>query len=136
MDACYKSRSLEPKPADVTAYDRLRKQVRLNLTSEQFRSAYDLGGIMTVDQALELAYSVLDQQSLLKELDGNEDNLTSREREVLILLARGLTNEQISNELVVVVKTVEKHVANVLMKLGLKNRTEAAAWAIERNLVK
>jgi predicted ATPase/DNA-binding CsgD family transcriptional regulator len=136
MDACYKSRSLGPKPADVTAYDRLRKQVRLNLTSEQFQSAYDLGGIMTVDQALELASLVLDQHSLLKEPDGNADNLTSREREVLILLARGLTNEQISNELVIVVKTVEKHVANVLMKLGLKNRTEAAAWAIERNLVK
>jgi DNA-binding NarL/FixJ family response regulator len=47
-----------------------------------------------------------------------------------------MTNEQISKELVVVVKTVEKHVANVLMKLGLKNRTEAAAWVIERNLVK
>jgi predicted ATPase/DNA-binding CsgD family transcriptional regulator len=136
MDACYKSRSLKPKPADVAAYDRLRKQVRLNLTSEQFQSAYDLGGIMTVDQALELASLVLDQPSLLKEPQGNADNLTSREREVLILLARGLTNEQISNELVIVVKTVEKHVANVLMKLGLKNRTEAAAWAIERNLVK
>jgi DNA-binding NarL/FixJ family response regulator len=91
---------------------------------------------MSVDQALELAYLVLDQHSLLKEHDNQAGKLTSREREVLILLARGLTNEQISNELVVVVKTVEKHVANVLMKLGLKNRTEAAAWAMAANLDK
>ncbi len=136
MDACYKSRSLKPKPADVTAYDRLQKQVRFNLTQEQFRSAYDVGGIMTVDDALKLAYLVLDQHSSLKEQDNTADNLTSREREVLILLARGLTNEQISNELVVVIKTVEKHVANILMKLRLKNRTEAAAWAIENELTK
>lgn len=65
-----------------------------------------------------------------------DSSLTLREREVLILLAQGMTNEQISKELVVVIKTVEKHVANILMKLGLKNRTEAAAWAIEKKLVK
>jgi predicted ATPase/DNA-binding CsgD family transcriptional regulator len=134
VDACYKSRSLKPKPADETAYDRLQKQVRFNLTSEQFQSAYDLGRIMAVDQALELAYLVMDEYSLLKEQDNHAENLTSREREVLILLARGLTNEQISKELVIVIKTVEKHVANILMKLAVKNRTEAAAWAMENEI--
>jgi NarL family two-component system response regulator LiaR len=81
-----------------------------------------------------LAYLVLDEYSLLKEQDNHAENLTSREREVLILLARGLTNEQISKELVIVIKTVEKHVANILMKLAVKNRTEAAAWAMENEI--
>ena len=61
--------------------------------------------------------------------------LTSRERDVLLLLAHGKSNDEIAAELVVVKKTVEKHVSNVLGKLGVKNRTEAAAWALARGLV-
>jgi NarL family two-component system response regulator LiaR len=57
-----------------------------------------------------------------------------REREVLILLAKGRSNAEISQELVVVEKTVEKHVANILRKLAVKNRTEAAAWAVEHGI--
>ena len=59
---------------------------------------------------------------------------TNRELDVLRLLAQGKTNEEISTELVVVLKTVEKHIANIFRKLGAKNRTEAAAWAIENGL--
>jgi predicted ATPase/DNA-binding CsgD family transcriptional regulator len=59
------------------------------------------------------------------------DLLTEREAETLRLLARGKTNQQISQELFVTLKTVEKHVANILRKLGVKNRTEAASWMLE-----
>jgi predicted ATPase/DNA-binding CsgD family transcriptional regulator len=53
--------------------------------------------------------------------------LTRREREVALLIARGLTNEEIAAELVIGLKTVEMHVSNVLGKLGCRNRTEVAA---------
>lgn len=54
---------------------------------------------------------------------------TRREREVLPLLARGLTNPQIASELSISERTVEVHVANILGKLGYGTRTQVAAWA-------
>ena len=58
-------------------------------------------------------------------------SLTEREREVLRLLARGRAYRDIAEELVVSAKTVETHVRNVLHKLQVTNRHEAARWAME-----
>lgn len=65
----------------------------------------------------------------------NTDSLTEREREVLRLLAQGLSNQEISNTLQIHVKTVEKHIANIFSKLGVASRVEAAAWAFRHALV-
>jgi DNA-binding CsgD family transcriptional regulator len=61
--------------------------------------------------------------------------LTPREREVAALLARGLTNREIAETLVVGERTAEMHVSNVLGKLGVRSRAQAAVWATERGLV-
>jgi len=62
--------------------------------------------------------------------DVNPSALTSREREVLELLAQGLTNKDIAQTLVLSVRTVEAHLRNVYGKLGVGSRTEAALWAV------
>jgi two-component system, NarL family, sensor kinase len=61
-------------------------------------------------------------------------DLTPKEREVLALIAKGLTNKAIAKELEVAEKTVKTHVSSVLSKLNLKTRTTAALWAKEHGL--
>jgi DNA-binding NarL/FixJ family response regulator len=57
--------------------------------------------------------------------------LSAREREVLGLVARGYTNQQIARQLLISVSTVKKHVRNVISKLGVSDRTQAAVRAVE-----
>ncbi|HEY7136680.1 MAG TPA: response regulator transcription factor [Acidimicrobiia bacterium] len=68
-------------------------------------------------------------------VDPDLDLLTTREREVLRLIARGYSYKEIARELAISPKTVETHVSAVLRKLQLSNRHELTVWAIDRRLV-
>ena len=61
--------------------------------------------------------------------------LTSREREVMQLIARGYTYREVASELFISIKTVETHVSHVLRKLQLSNRGELALWAAHQRIV-
>jgi DNA-binding NarL/FixJ family response regulator len=68
---------------------------------------------------------------------GNEVDvpLTKRENEVLKQLAFGLTNKEIAQSLGISYETVKEHVQHILRKIGVSDRTQAAVWAVRKNLV-
>lgn len=66
---------------------------------------------------------------------GAHATLTAREREVLLLVAQGKSNHEIAVSLTISERTARTHVSNVLLKLGLSSRTQAALWAIREGLV-
>jgi DNA-binding NarL/FixJ family response regulator len=87
-----------------------------------------------------LAARLLDEFAKLaqnvREGPSEVEKLTSREREVLELVARGASNKEIANELVIAENTVKVHLRNILDKLHLRNRQQAAAFAVQEGLVR
>lgn len=67
--------------------------------------------------------------------DSELDRLSTREQEVMRLIARGYTYKEVAAELFISVKTVETHVSSVLRKLQLSNRNELTLWAADRHIV-
>ncbi len=87
-----------------------------------------------LDSFRELPPAATVQASNRPGLDPDLDVLTTREVEVLTLIARGYTYREAAGELFVSVRTIETHVSAVLRKLQLSNRRELARWAQARNL--
>ncbi len=81
----------------------------------------------------------LSEQLVKEYLEGNDamggGSLTGREREVLRLIAQGLKNREIADELGIAIKTVETHRTKIMQKLDLHNSAELAAYAIRRGLI-
>lgn len=67
--------------------------------------------------------------------EDEDEGLTEREREVLLLIAEGKSNKEIGEELHISIKTVKTHVSNLLMKLGLEDRTQLAIYAHRKGWV-
>lgn len=63
------------------------------------------------------------------------ESLTNREKEILLLIAEGKTNQEIADELFIALKTVKVHVSNILSKLEVQDRTQAAVYAHQHDLV-
>lgn len=103
-----------------------------------------LGDEETAGLELDAATTILKQlgavpdlarvEQLARPAPGSVRGLTPREREVLRLVARGLTNRAIAGELFISEKTVHRHVSNIFMKLGVSTRAAAAAFAFEHGL--
>jgi DNA-binding NarL/FixJ family response regulator len=69
------------------------------------------------------------------EIDGGEISLTNRETQVLRHVALGLSNKEIAHALEISIETVKEHVQNILRKIAVTDRTQAAVWAVKKGLV-
>ncbi len=81
-----------------------------------------------------IALKVIRELNQPSDLPLTEEPLTEREVEALRLIAQGLTNQEIAEKLTISERTVGKHVSNILDKLHLANRTQAALYALRRGL--
>ena len=71
----------------------------------------------------------------LRDPESSDQSLSEREREVLLVIAEGLSNQQIAAKLGIGEKTVKTHVSNILAKLDLSDRTQVAVWAWRHGLM-
>ncbi|QGQ48417.1 response regulator transcription factor [Metabacillus sediminilitoris] len=71
-----------------------------------------------------------------KDVTHAHDHLTSREMEILMLMAEGKSNQEIADELFIALKTAKTHVSNILSKLEVQDRTQAVIYAFKHSLVK
>ena len=108
----------------------LYKDVEEQELIDAIRSAREGRPVLAPDAMKALMHRTTDSAESSK-----VEPLTRREREVLNLVARGMTNPQIAEQLVISTSTVQFHVHNILGKLGVGTRTEAASIAIQSKLV-
>jgi DNA-binding CsgD family transcriptional regulator len=131
-------------PAYQADYAPHLDKVRIALGREAFAAAWAEGRAATVDQALATAEAELEAlpDAVLGPVlpvahapsPAHQYGLTSREVEVLRLVARGLTDAQIGERLVISPRTVSKHLQSVYSKLDLQSRSAATRWAIDHRL--
>jgi two-component system, NarL family, response regulator LiaR len=98
------------------------------------RAAHAGDAIIDPTVAARLVHALSDRRPPGR-LATNLDHLTTRERDVLMLIARGRSNKRIALELGISEKTVKTHVGHLLAKLGVTDRTQAAVLAVQSGLV-
>lgn len=124
-------------PADRELHEPYLGAARQGLGKAGWESALGEGRAMSLEEAAE--YALSDEYSAPPKAPAPQDapsggpmgELTRREREVALLVARGLTNRQISVELSISGRTAGNHVARILRKLGLRSRVQIASLAAE-----
>ena len=106
------------------ARERALLTIRTQLGEREFAAASAEGRRLSFDQAFSLA-------RVAEVVDRGPGGLSSREREVAQLVARGLSNREIADALVLTERTVESHLTHIFGKLGLRSRSQLTAWSLE-----
>jgi two-component system NarL family response regulator len=119
--------------AGATGY--LLKEVSIDEVAAAVRAVARGQAVVTPSMASKLLgeFNILSRR--IDQQLGNAPSLTHREVEVLRLVAKGMSNKDIANELVIAQNTVKNHVRNILEKLQMKSRMEAAMYAVREKLV-
>jgi DNA-binding CsgD family transcriptional regulator len=114
-------------------YDSYIATIRAELGEAAFEAAFSEGERMSPEQAIEYALSSEEPAPLAPPSPEEPPSaLSRREREVALLVARGLTNRQIASQLSISERTVTTHVDHILTKLGAASRAQVAAWVVEQ----
>jgi predicted ATPase/DNA-binding SARP family transcriptional activator/DNA-binding CsgD family transcriptional regulator len=125
-------------PMEHLVYEPYIAAARAQVKGGDWEAAWHEGRAMSMEEAIEHAISEEEPASAKtpapEEKQGGEPpgGLTSREREVTALVARGLTNRQVATELSISEHTVANHVAKILHKLGLDSRSQLTALVVEQ----
>lgn len=114
--------------AGATSY--LLKTSKADEIAEAIRATYDGQTVLEP----EVTGKLMNRMRKPKE-EKLHEQLTEREKEVLLLLAAGKTNQEIADELFIALKTVKVHVSNILAKLEVQDRTQAVIYAFQHDLV-
>ena len=126
-------------PGDWMLHEPYLASARSRLGEEAWEEALSEGRAMSLDKAAEYALEGnTDQAGVAVKPPTYEEpagNLSRREREVAVLIVRGLTNRQISEELSISERTAGNHVASILRKQHLHSRTQIATWTTEQGLL-
>ena len=136
-------------PSAMADYERTVADARQALGSERFEAAWAAGAAMSLEEAVDLALAAPgpDAPAAAEQPAAPEAApaaappavpLTPREREVVALIAQGLSNRQISEALILSVRTVERHIENVYNRLGISGKAGRAivtAYALRHRLV-
>jgi DNA-binding CsgD family transcriptional regulator len=126
---------LPSPPVERIAAKRLENEIRAELSPARLATALLTGRGLRLDQATQLGLALLDSiapaHALASSVAGPE-RLTRRETEVAQLIAQGLTNRQIAEDLVIAQRTVDTHVERILAKLGFGSRAQVAAWVVRQ----
>jgi len=118
---------------DRAELDRDVAALREELQPAALAAAWAEGRSMSVDQAIELGLAVAASEQARSVPDaGPAARLTARELAVAELIARGLTNRRIADELVITKATADRHVSNILSKLGMATRAQVASWMTQQ----
>jgi predicted ATPase/DNA-binding CsgD family transcriptional regulator len=116
-------------------YEHYTNLARVSLLASVFQVEQAAGQRLSLEQAVALADNVGERLAFAQDTSEQTDQLTPREREVAILIAKGRSNEQIATELVVSKRTAEKHIAHIRAKLDFTERTQIVRWVIVSGLI-
>jgi non-specific serine/threonine protein kinase len=113
-------------PHESAQYRRHLGEVRAAMHDGSLASAREEGRAMTLEQAIEYALDTRESTAITRGEQPSIEVLTRREREIAGLVAKGLTNRQIAEALVIAERTVDTHVGKILSKLGVTSRAQVA----------
>jgi DNA-binding NarL/FixJ family response regulator len=133
-DAQRETLGMAGQPAENRRREQPLQEARQTLSAQQAQTAQERGTAMTLAAATEFAVMITGEPAPLPTLPG-PDKLSSRERELITLVARGQTDAQIAEQLFISVSTVRTHLDRIRDKSGCRRRADLTRLALQEGII-